>query len=111
MVGDTPAPPAMAAASVTTGRCSMGLLTLRFRRESAQLNGNNRARDNGPWRTCRVLMLVIAQAFRGVGIAIVAAAGIRYFQDLLAPATGRATTCPAWRSNTSATARLSCSAE
>ena len=27
-----------------------------------------------------------------VGIAIVAAAGIRYFQDLLAPATGRATT-------------------
>jgi SET family sugar efflux transporter-like MFS transporter len=37
-------------------------------------------------------MLVIAQAFRGIGIAIVAAAGIRYFQDLLAPATGRATT-------------------
>jgi SET family sugar efflux transporter-like MFS transporter len=37
-------------------------------------------------------MLVIAQAFRGVGIAIVAGAGIRYFQDLLAPATGRATT-------------------
>jgi SET family sugar efflux transporter-like MFS transporter len=31
-------------------------------------------------------------AFRGVGIAIVGAAGIRYFQDLLAPATGRATT-------------------
>jgi MFS transporter, SET family, sugar efflux transporter len=37
-------------------------------------------------------MLVSAQAFRGVAIAIVAAAGIRYFQDLLAPATGRATT-------------------
>ena len=37
-------------------------------------------------------MLVAAQFFRGVGIAIVAAAGIRYFQDLLAPATGRATT-------------------
>jgi len=39
-----------------------------------------------------MLMLVIGQVFRGVGIAIVAAAGIRYFQDLLAPATGRATT-------------------
>ncbi|MEU4689057.1 MFS transporter [Actinoplanes sp. NPDC023714] len=37
-------------------------------------------------------MLLVAQAFRGIGIAIVAAAGIRYFQDLLAPATGRATT-------------------
>jgi SET family sugar efflux transporter-like MFS transporter len=37
-------------------------------------------------------MLVIGQVFRGVGIAIVAGAGIRYFQDLLAPATGRATT-------------------
>jgi MFS transporter, SET family, sugar efflux transporter len=37
-------------------------------------------------------MLVSGQAFRGVGIAIVGAAGIRYFQDLLAPATGRATT-------------------
>lgn len=37
-------------------------------------------------------MLVLGQALRGVGIAIVAAAGIRYFQDLLAPATGRATT-------------------
>jgi SET family sugar efflux transporter-like MFS transporter len=36
--------------------------------------------------------LVIGQVFRGVGIAIVAASGIRYFQDLLAPATGRATT-------------------
>ena len=38
------------------------------------------------------LMLVIAQVFRAVGIAVVAGAGIRYFQDLLAPATGRATT-------------------
>ncbi|MBG0561332.1 MFS transporter [Actinoplanes sp. NEAU-A11] len=37
-------------------------------------------------------MLLTAQVFRGVGIAIVGAAGIRYFQDLLAPATGRATT-------------------
>lgn len=36
--------------------------------------------------------LLVGQAFRGVGIAIVAGAGIRYFQDLLAPATGRATT-------------------
>jgi SET family sugar efflux transporter-like MFS transporter len=39
-----------------------------------------------------MLMLVLAQVFRGVAIAIVGAAGIRYFQDLLAPATGRATT-------------------
>jgi SET family sugar efflux transporter-like MFS transporter len=37
-------------------------------------------------------MLMIAQVFRGVAIAIVAAVGIRYFQDLLAPAAGRATT-------------------
>jgi SET family sugar efflux transporter-like MFS transporter len=37
-------------------------------------------------------MLVVGQFFRAVGIAIVGAAGIRYFQDLLAPATGRATT-------------------
>ena len=37
-------------------------------------------------------MLVAGQVFRGIGIGIVAAAGIRYFQDLLAPATGRATT-------------------
>jgi SET family sugar efflux transporter-like MFS transporter len=37
-------------------------------------------------------MLVIAQVFRAAAIAIVAGAGIRYFQDLLAPATGRATT-------------------
>ena len=38
------------------------------------------------------LTLVIGQVFRAVGIAIVAGAGIRYFQELLAPATGRATT-------------------
>ncbi|MEV4349383.1 MFS transporter [Actinoplanes sp. NPDC049596] len=37
-------------------------------------------------------LLIAGQVLRGVGIAIVAAAGIRYFQDLLAPATGRATT-------------------
>ena len=37
-------------------------------------------------------MLLFGQAFRALGIAIVAAAGIRYFQDLLAPETGRATT-------------------
>lgn len=37
-------------------------------------------------------MLVVGQVLRGVGIAIVGAAGIRYFQDRLAPATGRATT-------------------
>ena len=46
-----------------------------------------------------ILMLVIGQVFRGVGIAIVAGAGIRYFQDLLAPATGRATTLFANPSN------------
>jgi SET family sugar efflux transporter-like MFS transporter len=39
-----------------------------------------------------MLMLVIGQIFRAIGIAVVAGAGIRYFQDLLAPATGRATT-------------------
>ncbi|MDI6103695.1 MFS transporter [Actinoplanes sp. NEAU-A12] len=39
-----------------------------------------------------MLMLMIGQALRGAGIAIVGAAGLRYFQDLLAPATGRATT-------------------
>jgi SET family sugar efflux transporter-like MFS transporter len=37
-------------------------------------------------------MLIAGQVLRGAGIAIVGAAGIRYFQDLLAPATGRATT-------------------
>jgi len=39
-----------------------------------------------------MLMLAAGQVLRGVGIAIVGAAGIRYFQDLLAPAAGRATT-------------------
>jgi SET family sugar efflux transporter-like MFS transporter len=37
-------------------------------------------------------LLVIGQVARGIGIAVVGAAGIRYFQDLLAPANGRATT-------------------
>jgi MFS transporter, SET family, sugar efflux transporter len=37
-------------------------------------------------------LLAVAQAFRGTAIAIVGAAGIRFFQDLLAPAAGRATT-------------------
>ncbi|GAA2628526.1 hypothetical protein [Paractinoplanes durhamensis] len=37
-------------------------------------------------------LLLVGQVFRGIGIAVVGAAGIRYFQDLLAPATGRATT-------------------
>ncbi|MFC4071677.1 MFS transporter [Actinoplanes subglobosus] len=37
-------------------------------------------------------MLIAGQVLRGLGIAVVAAAGIRYFQDVLAPATGRATT-------------------
>jgi SET family sugar efflux transporter-like MFS transporter len=37
-------------------------------------------------------LLVIGQVARGVAIAVVGAAGIRYFQDLLSPATGRATT-------------------
>ncbi|WP_433789860.1 MFS transporter [Actinoplanes sp. CA-252034] len=37
-------------------------------------------------------LLVAGQVLRGIGIAIVATAGIRYFQDYLAPATGRATT-------------------
>lgn len=37
-------------------------------------------------------LLVAAQALRGVAIAVVAGAGIRWFQNLLAPATGRATT-------------------
>lgn len=36
-------------------------------------------------------LLLAAQVARGVAIAIVGAAGIRYFQDALAPATGRAT--------------------
>jgi SET family sugar efflux transporter-like MFS transporter len=37
-------------------------------------------------------LLLIGQLARGIGIAIVGAAGIRYFQDVMAPATGRATT-------------------
>jgi SET family sugar efflux transporter-like MFS transporter len=37
-------------------------------------------------------LLLVGQVFRGVGIAVVGAAGIRFFQELLAPATGRATT-------------------
>jgi SET family sugar efflux transporter-like MFS transporter len=37
-------------------------------------------------------LLVIGQVARGIAIAVVGAAGIRFFQDLLAPATGRATT-------------------
>jgi SET family sugar efflux transporter-like MFS transporter len=37
-------------------------------------------------------MLLLAQIARGIAIAVVGAAGIRYFQDLMAPATGRATT-------------------
>lgn len=37
-------------------------------------------------------LLAVGQVARGAAIAVVGAAGIRYFQDLLAPATGRATT-------------------
>jgi SET family sugar efflux transporter-like MFS transporter len=37
-------------------------------------------------------LLLVSQVPRGVAIAVVGAAGIRYFQDALAPATGRATT-------------------
>jgi SET family sugar efflux transporter-like MFS transporter len=37
-------------------------------------------------------LLIAAQAARGYAIAVVGAAGIRFFQDLLAPAAGRATT-------------------
>jgi MFS transporter, SET family, sugar efflux transporter len=37
-------------------------------------------------------LLVAGQAARGIAIAVVSAAGIRYFQDLLTPAAGRATT-------------------
>ena len=36
--------------------------------------------------------LLVAQVARGTAIAVVGAAGIRFFQDLLAPAVGRATT-------------------
>ena len=37
-------------------------------------------------------LLMVGQVARGIAIAVVGAAGIRFFQDLLAPATGRATT-------------------
>jgi MFS transporter, SET family, sugar efflux transporter len=37
-------------------------------------------------------LLLLGQVARGVAIAVVGAAGIRFFQDVLAPATGRATT-------------------
>jgi SET family sugar efflux transporter-like MFS transporter len=37
-------------------------------------------------------LLLVGQVARGVAIAVVGAAGIRFFQDVLAPATGRATT-------------------
>lgn len=37
-------------------------------------------------------LLIAGQAARGVAIAVVGAAGIRFFQEALAPATGRATT-------------------
>lgn len=37
-------------------------------------------------------LLLVGQVARGVAIAVVGAAGIRYFQDVMAPAAGRATT-------------------
>lgn len=37
-------------------------------------------------------LLLVGQVARGVAIAVVGAAGMRFFQDVLAPATGRATT-------------------
>ncbi|MEV0899675.1 MFS transporter [Actinoplanes sp. NPDC049802] len=37
-------------------------------------------------------LLLAGQVVRGLAVAIVGAAGIRYFQDVMAPATGRATT-------------------
>ena len=37
-------------------------------------------------------LLLFGQIVRGIAIAVVGAAGIRYFQDLMNPATGRATT-------------------
>ncbi len=36
--------------------------------------------------------MLVGQVARGVAIAVVGAAGIRFFQEFLAPATGRATT-------------------
>jgi SET family sugar efflux transporter-like MFS transporter len=47
-------------------------------------------------------LLVAGQVARGVAIAVVGAAGIRFFQDLLAPAAGRATTLFANASTTGA---------
>jgi MFS transporter, SET family, sugar efflux transporter len=37
-------------------------------------------------------LLLVGQVARGIAIAVVGAAGIRFFQEVLAPATGRATT-------------------
>jgi MFS transporter, SET family, sugar efflux transporter len=37
-------------------------------------------------------LLLLGQVARGIAIAVVGAAGIRFFQEFLAPATGRATT-------------------
>ena len=37
-------------------------------------------------------LLLVGQVARGIAIAVVGAAGIRFFQEFLAPATGRATT-------------------
>jgi SET family sugar efflux transporter-like MFS transporter len=37
-------------------------------------------------------LLLVGQVARGIGIAVVGAAGIRFFQEALAPETGRATT-------------------
>ncbi len=37
-------------------------------------------------------LLLAGQVARGIGIAVVGAAGIRFFQEALAPETGRATT-------------------
>jgi SET family sugar efflux transporter-like MFS transporter len=37
-------------------------------------------------------LLLLGQVARGIAIAVVGAAGIRFFQEIMAPATGRATT-------------------
>jgi SET family sugar efflux transporter-like MFS transporter len=37
-------------------------------------------------------VLIVGQVIRGIAVAVVGAAGIRWFQDVMAPATGRATT-------------------
>ncbi|MEU8665134.1 MFS transporter, partial [Actinoplanes philippinensis] len=39
-----------------------------------------------------MILLAAGQVVRGIAIAVVGAAGIRWFQDTMAPATGRATT-------------------